>query len=81
MAPLRVAILEADTPIPEIEEQFGRYGDIFANLFLTAGATMTPPMTADDFYFTKWDVEKSELYPDINDVDHIVITGSRMCSC
>jgi len=37
--PLRIAILEADVPMPELEAQFGRYGDMFDRLLLAGAKT------------------------------------------
>jgi hypothetical protein len=71
----RVAILEADVPMPELEAQFGRYGEMFSKL-LTAGAKAAALPTPT---FTAWDIlEHPETYPDPSDFDAILITGSRI---
>jgi hypothetical protein len=72
--PPRIAILEADVPMPELEAQFGRYSDMFSRL-LTAGAKSAslPAPT-----FTAWDIlNHPNTYPDPADFDAILITGSR----
>jgi hypothetical protein len=72
---LRVAILEADVPMPELEAQYGRYGDMFAGL-LTAGAKAAALPTPK---FTAWDIlEHPESYPDPSTFDAILITGSSI---
>lgn len=75
--PLRIAILEADTPVQGVLDSYGTYGDIFIRLLQNAGQTLNPPLQPSDFEFTKWDVEKTEFYPEIDDIDAILISGSR----
>jgi hypothetical protein len=71
----RVAILEADVPMPELQAQFGRYGDMFSRL-LTVGAKAAALPTPK---FTAWDIlEHPETYPDPTEFDAILITGSRI---
>jgi len=71
----RVAILEADVPMPELEAQFGRYAEMFTRL-LDAGAHETSQPTPQT---TAWDVMNNpDSYPDPADFDAILITGSRM---
>src|SRR6202043_2805159 len=72
--PARIAILEADVPMPELEAQFGRYSDMFDRLLLAGAKTAGLPTPL----FTHWDiVEHPEKYPDPIDFDAILITGSR----
>jgi len=70
----RIAILEADIPLPELAAQFGRYGDMFTRL-LNAGAdaaALTSPQ------IMSWDIiHHPESYPDPSEFDAILITGSR----
>jgi hypothetical protein len=71
----RVAILEADVPMPELQAQFGRYGDMFSRL-LTVGAKAAALPTPK---FTAWDIlEHPETYPDPTEFDAILVTGSRI---
>lgn len=73
--PPRIAILEADVLMPELEAQFGRYGDLFTTL-LTAGATAASLPTPKTSH---WDIiNHPESYPDPTDFDAILITGSRI---
>jgi hypothetical protein len=70
----RVAILEADEPMPELQEKFGKYGDFFRRLLISgakAADLPTPKCTA-------WDiVNHADKYPDPSEFDAILITGSR----
>jgi len=73
--PPRIAILEADVPMPELEAQFGRYGDMFDRLLLAGAKTAGLPTPL----FTHWDVvEYPDKYPEPADFDAILITGSRI---
>lgn len=78
MAPIRVAVLECDTPIPSVLSTYGRYGDIITRMMLAGGATMDPPILSTDVHFTKWDVVDAQEYPNLEDIDHIIISGGSM---
>ena len=84
--PLRIAILECDTPLPKILGTYGRYGNVFEAL-LRAGARasrITDPDAGLEISFYQIQ-ETPEVYPDLNDIDAILITGSsesyRVLSC
>lgn len=74
--PIRLAILECDTPFPQARARYGSYGGMFEALFLNnpkAGPT-------DLVLFTKYWVDRDDAeYPDMEDVDVILITGSSEC--
>jgi len=73
--PPRIAILEADVLMPELEAQFGRYGDIFTQL-LTIGATAASLPTPKT---TFWGIMNNpESYPEPSEFDAILVTGSRI---
>jgi len=70
----RIALLEADVPMPELEAQFGRYGDMFTRL-LTAGAIAASVPTPK---VSVWDIiNDPDRYPEPSDFDALLITGSR----
>jgi hypothetical protein len=73
--PLRIAILECDTPLPEIVEKYGRYGDIFSTLLETAaeGLNLSPKK---DLKLSAYDVVDKQAYPDLEDIDAVLISGS-----
>lgn len=79
-SPVRVAILECDTPVDSVKEARGTYGDIFRDL-LEAGlsAYQSDSSSSIEPTFTKWDVVTAREYPDLLDVDVILLSGSSRC--
>jgi hypothetical protein len=81
-APVRIAILECDTPPPNTKAKYGGYGGVFEHL-LRSGAHArgsTAPDTA--FKISKYQIELgADNYPREDDIDAILITGSRMHPC
>jgi hypothetical protein len=80
--PLRIAVLETDTPVEKVDQKYGGYGGVFEAL-LKASATALDhqPDRLDperDLQISRWDVVTKEEYPDLNDVDAILMTGSSM---
>lgn len=87
--PLRIAILECDTPVPPILKSRGTYGDIFTAL-LKAGAKRLadkgdPGVEGEDRIDPQRDIETVyfdvvndvERYPDLGERwDGVLITGS-----
>lgn len=73
--PLRIAILECDTPLPDIVERFGRYDRIFSALLETAakGLGLSPK---HDLQMRGYDVVDKQEYPNLYDIDAILISGS-----
>lgn len=78
--PLRIAILECDTPLPETKKKFQGYGGVF-ELLLRTGAKALDRADFDvetGFEFSRWQVElEPGKYPDPENIDAILITGSR----
>ncbi len=77
--PLRIAVLECDTPLPVVEAKYGRYGEIFKTL-LRAGADALsyPGLSASSgLELSAWDVVTAQKYPSLDDIDAILITGSK----
>lgn len=78
--PLRIAILECDTPLEKTKAKYGGYGGVFKQMLdRSADALQYPGLSSkhgmDLSYFN---VEQhSDLYPSLNDIDAILITGSR----
>ncbi|KIW87466.1 uncharacterized protein Z519_11789 [Cladophialophora bantiana CBS 173.52] len=77
---LRIAILECDTPLPETKKRFHGYGGVFEFL-LRSGARALGRADLDpdnSLEFSFWQVELNpDQYPDPDEVDAILITGSR----
>ena len=74
--PIRIAVLECDTPLPQTREKYGGYGDVFIELLHSAADAI--PMPREDLNISKWDVvNKAGQYPALDDIDAILMTGSR----
>lgn len=72
---LRLAILECDTPLAHTRAKYGSYGGVFTSL-LHAGAEALG-VSGDGLRITRFDVVEQGAYPDLQDVDGVLITGSR----
>ncbi|ODQ64689.1 class I glutamine amidotransferase-like protein [Nadsonia fulvescens var. elongata DSM 6958] len=70
---MHIAILETDRPLPAIEEANGSYGVMFAKLLQLGGFDLLNPENK----VSTWDVVKKMEYPDLSNVDGIIITGSK----
>ena len=78
--PLRIAILEADSLNPVARAKYGAYGGMFT-AFLHAGADALG-WKRDCLCIQGWDVVRVRgvhvgEYPALEDVDAVMITGSR----
>jgi hypothetical protein len=75
--PLRIAILECDTPPPAVVEKYGRYDRIFRTLLETAadGLGLSPKQ---DLELSAYDVVTAQEYPDLESIDAVLISGSSM---
>lgn len=74
-APLRLAILEADTPMPAIQAKIGLYRSVFTSLFAAACAPLPLESVLD---ISGHDVVNDlESYPNPATVDAVLITGSK----
>jgi hypothetical protein len=77
---LRIAILECDEPIGKTKERYGGYGGLFQEL-LEHGAIHLAEQTGGrkaELDFSKFDVVNKDRYPNLEDVDAILLTGSSM---
>ncbi|OCK78856.1 GMP synthase [Lepidopterella palustris CBS 459.81] len=81
--PLRIAILECDTPLDQTRAKYGGYGGVFEAL-LGAGADALgqPDLVSSKkgLEITKWDVVNKQKYPSLDQIDAVLITGSRFNS-
>ncbi|OTB00372.1 hypothetical protein M426DRAFT_65961 [Hypoxylon sp. CI-4A] len=77
--PLRLAILEADTPMPGIKAKYGEYGSIFTQLFERACESLDPPQPLSaQLRITSHDVVNDlDAYPDPETIDAILISGAK----
>ncbi|KAH0491887.1 hypothetical protein TgHK011_003290 [Trichoderma gracile] len=77
--PLRLLILEADTPQPDTEAKYGGYRGVFTALLTAAAEAMDPPRQLSEVATVTAHniVEDMHAYPPLDEVDAILITGSR----
>lgn len=78
MAPsLRIAVLNSDTPVPNVLAERGLYSDIFADL-LSNTANQTPELSGLELTFKGYDSVKGEepSLEDLSQLDVIIITGA-----
>ncbi|KAL7806839.1 class I glutamine amidotransferase-like protein [Trichoderma aethiopicum] len=77
--PLRLLILEADTPQPDTEAKYGGYRGVFTALLTAAAEAMDPPRPLSEVATVTAHniVENMQSYPPLDEVDAILITGSR----
>lgn len=67
----RIAIIEADTPLPQVQKRLGSYGDIFTALLKKAGLVDSANISSYNV------VNDSSNYPPIESIDAILISGSK----
>ncbi|KAJ5691948.1 hypothetical protein N7462_001371 [Penicillium macrosclerotiorum] len=77
MPSLRIAVLECDTPIPPVQSRLGGYGEIFEGL-LRRGLKAYGDSTVEIHEISKWHVVENPVYPDPNEYDAFLLTGSSM---
>ena len=77
--PLRIAILECDTPPADVVAKYGRYDRIFKTLLETAaeGLGLSPKQ---DLELSAYDVVTAQEYPDLEKIDAVLISGSSTFS-
>ena len=92
-SPIRIAILEADTPLEQTRRKLGSYAGAFTSLLHKAADASKIPR--DRLRLTGWDVvndleggvehmrglyecKRTRGYPKMEDIDAILITGSSM---
>lgn len=78
-SPLRIAILACDTPQPKADAKYGGYGGLFEQ-FLRSGVEALGEGSSDvNLKLSKYHVQlEPDKYPEPDDIDAILITGSRM---
>ena len=79
--PLRIAILECDTPADRTREKYGGYGGVFKVLLEAGAIALDDPKLSslpnNGLEISKFDVVNMEEYPVLSDIDAILLTGSR----
>jgi hypothetical protein len=82
-SPLRIAVLECDTPPDATNTRYGGYRGVFTSLLKESARALDQPTRLDpetDLEITGWDIVNGEEYPRLEDVDAILMTGSSACS-
>ncbi|KAI0997141.1 hypothetical protein K3495_g11045 [Podosphaera aphanis] len=71
---LRIAVLECDTLIADVRSKYGDYSDIFRMLLDTAANDLSerPHISVSAF-----DVVSAQQYPQLEEIDAILISGSK----
>ncbi|KLJ10219.1 hypothetical protein EMPG_14390 [Blastomyces silverae] len=78
--PLRIAVLECDVPLDQTKSKYGGYGGVFEDLLRSSAKLLNQPDKVDPatgLEISKWDVVEGDKYPNLEDVDAVLITGSR----
>ncbi|KAF2747842.1 class I glutamine amidotransferase-like protein [Sporormia fimetaria CBS 119925] len=78
--PLRIAILECDTPLTKTREKYGGYGGVFKDLLSRAADALTiPDMISSNkgLEFSVYDVVNKQEYPDLESIDAVLLSGSK----
>ncbi|KAI2635074.1 putative class I glutamine amidotransferase [Xylaria nigripes] len=77
--PIKLAILEADTPIPGIKAVYQSYSGVFTHLFRRACAALSHPVSLESqLSISSHDIVNDlNAYPDPEAIDAILITGSK----
>ncbi|KAK0715187.1 class I glutamine amidotransferase-like protein [Lasiosphaeris hirsuta] len=73
--PLRLAILEADTPLPGIDARYKGYHGVFTHLFTRAAAPA--PLSSLLTLSRHHVVDDVTAYPSLDAIDAVLITGSK----
>ncbi|KAJ5599732.1 hypothetical protein VI817_000867 [Penicillium citrinum] len=79
-APLRIAVLECDTPLPPIDERYGGYTGVFTALLKASANALNKPEQLDPengLVISKWDIVNTNNYPNLDDIDAVLLTGSK----
>ncbi|KAH8705465.1 class I glutamine amidotransferase-like protein [Talaromyces proteolyticus] len=75
--PLRIAILECDTPADKVKAKYGTYGDIFERLLKSSALSLGEINPDTDLAISKFDIVNDTKYPNIDDIDAVLLTGSK----
>lgn len=76
--PFRIAVLECDTPLEKTKAKYGGYGGCFEALLRTGARQLGQIDPVRDLQFTFWDVVNRDEYPQLSEIDAVLLTGSSM---
>ncbi|KAF9894694.1 hypothetical protein FE257_006584 [Aspergillus nanangensis] len=78
--PLRIAVLECDTPVDKVDAKYNGYHGVFSVLLRESAQALDQPELLDPdtgLDISRWDVVSKQEYPRLDDVDAILLTGSK----
>jgi hypothetical protein len=77
--PLRIAILECDTPFEGTRAKYGGYGGVFTALLKAGADNLDFPNLSSTagLNLSSYDVVTKQEYPRLEDVDGILLSGSK----
>jgi hypothetical protein len=76
--PLRIAILECGTPLPNTVKLYGGYGGVFTSLLRSGADALSYPnlSSSSGLSISTFDVVNTLSYPSLPDIDAILLTAS-----
>lgn len=77
--PLRIAVLECDTPAPTTDTKYGGYRGVFASLLKESARALNQPERLNpetDLQISGWDIVNGTEYPSLENIDAVLMTGS-----
>lgn len=78
--PLRIAVLECDTPLPNTDSRYHGYGGLFTTLLKSSAENLDRLDPETDLRISKWDIVDGTEYPKLEDIDAVLLTGSSRSS-
>ncbi|PLB42164.1 type 1 glutamine amidotransferase [Aspergillus candidus] len=78
--PLRIAVLECDKPAGSLDAKYNGYYGVFSLLLRESAEALRQPDRLDPtsgFDISRWDVVTKQEYPNLEDVDALLLTGSK----
>ena len=81
--PLRIAILECDVVIDQIKAKYEGYTEVFTDFFKASAKALGQPERLNPesgLAISRWHVVDNDEYPNLDEVDAILLTGSSMYS-
>ncbi|CEJ58459.1 hypothetical protein PMG11_07113 [Penicillium brasilianum] len=79
--PLRIAVLECDTPLLDTESRYHGYGGVFAAHLKASAKTLNQSERLDpetDLQISRWDILSRMEYPKLEDIDAVLLSGSNV---
>jgi hypothetical protein len=77
--PLRIAVLECDTPLPIADNRYNGYGGVFTALLKSSAKILNQPDRLDpepDLQISRWNIMSGIEYPKLEDIDAVLLSGS-----